>query len=202
MSTKIPKEVENILSILLIDDNPQRADALMAALQHSRYYISHILSSGASLLKKVNDLKPDIIVMDIESPDRDILDSLHTLSNFNPKPIVMFSEQEDSKVITQSVKCGVSAYVCGNADPSRVRAILDAALARFDDYQTVKQELVTTKNQLEAKRTIDQAKRLLISNKNMSEEEAFSSLRKTAMDTGQKMENVAKTVISLLGTIK
>ena len=202
MKTKITTHSEKVLSILLIDDNPERAKALINALQHSRYHINHIVSSGASLLKQVNDLKPDMVVIDIESPDRDILDSLHTLSSFNPKPIVMFAEQEDSETITQSVKSGVSAYVCGNADPTRVRAILDAALARFEDYQSVKQELVTTKHKLEAKQLVDKAKRLLISTKNMSEEDAFHALRKMAMDTGQKMEDVAKTIISLLSTIK
>lgn len=190
------------LSILLIDDNQSRASLLIAALENSRYQINHLVSSGASLLKQVDDLKPDMVVIDLESPDRDILDSLHTLSNFNPKPIVMFSDQADSDIITRSVKSGVSAYVCGNADPKRVRAILDAALARFEDYQSVKKELVDTKQELEATKIIDKAKRLLMKSRNMSENEAFHALRKMAMDTGQKIEQVAKTVISVLNTIK
>jgi response regulator NasT len=190
------------LSILLIDDNQTRASELIAALENSRYQVSHLVSSGASLLKQVDDLKPDMVVIDIESPDRDILDSLHTLSNFNPKPIVMFSDQEDADIITRSVKSGVSAYVCGNADPKRVRAILDAALARFEDYQRVKQELVNTKQELEATKVIDTAKRLLMKSRNMSENEAFHALRKMAMDSGQKIEQVAKTLISVLNTIK
>ncbi|GAC30603.1 ANTAR domain-containing response regulator [Brumicola pallidula] len=190
------------LSILLIDDDQTRASELIAALENSRYQVNHLVSSGASLLKQVDDLKPDMVVIDIESPDRDILDSLHTLSNFNPKPIVMFSEQEDADIITRSVKSGVSAYVCGNADPKRVRAILDAALARFEDYQSVKQELVNTKQELEATKIIDTAKRLLMKSRNMSENEAFHALRKMAMDTGQKIEQVAKTLISVLNTIK
>ncbi|MFT6328147.1 MAG: response regulator NasT [Bermanella sp.] len=190
------------LSILLIDDDQTRASELIAALENSRYQVNHLVSSGASLLKQVDDLKPDMVVIDIESPDRDILDSLHTLSNFNPKPIVMFSEQEDADIITRSVKSGVSAYVCGNADPKRVRAILDAALARFEDYQSVKQELVNTKQELEATKVIDTAKRLLMKSRNMSEHEAFHALRKMAMDTGQKIEQVAKTLISVLNTIK
>jgi response regulator NasT len=190
------------LSILLIDDDHTRASELIAALENSRYQVNHLVSSGASLLKQVDDLKPDMVVIDIESPDRDILDSLHTLSNFNPKPIVMFSEQEDAEIINRSVKSGVSAYVCGNADPKRVRAILDAALARFDDYQSVKQELVNTKQELEATKVIDTAKRLLMKSRNMSENEAFHALRKMAMDTGQKIEQVAKTLISVLNTIK
>lgn len=194
--------MSNKLSILLIDDNQTRATQLIAALKNSRYQVNHLVSSGASLLKQVDDLKPDMVVIDIESPDRDILDSLHTLSSFNPKPIVMFSEQEDSDTITRSVKSGVSAYVCGNADPKRVRAILDAALARFEDYQSVKQELVNTKQELEAKKVIDTAKRLLMQSRSMSESDAFHALRKMAMDTGQKMEEVAKTLIAVLNTIK
>lgn len=190
------------LSILLIDDNESRASALVNVLAHSRYRIKHIASSGASLLKQVDELKPDMVVIDIESPDRDILDSLHTLSSFNPKPIVMFSEQEDSETITRTVHSGVSAYVCGNADPTRVRAILDAALARFEDYQSVKQELASTKHQLMAKEQIDKAKRLLMKSRNMNEDDAFHALRKMAMDTGQKMEDVALTLISVLNTIK
>lgn len=190
------------LSILLIDDNQSRANQLIIALKNSRYEVSHLLSSGAYLLKHVDELKPDMVVIDIESPDRDILDSLHTLSSFNPKPIVMFSEQEDSETITRTVKSGVSAYVCGNADPTRVRAILDAALARFEDYQSVKQELVSTKQELESKKVIDTAKRLLMKTRNMSENEAFHALRKMAMDTGQKLEEVAKTLIAVLNTIK
>ena len=190
------------LSILLIDDNESRSAQLISALENSRYQVNHLLTSGASLLKKVDELKPDMVVIDIESPDRDILDSLHTLSSFNPKPIVMFSEQEDSDTINRSVKSGVSAYVCGNADPKRVRAILDAALARFEDYQSVKQELADTKHELEAKKIIDSAQRLIMQSRNMSENEAFHALRKMAMDTGQKLEDVAKTLISMLNTIK
>jgi response regulator NasT len=190
------------LSILLIDDDQSRASQLIAALENSRFQVNHLLSSGASLLKQVDDLKPDMVVIDIESPDRDILDSLHTLSNFNPKPIVMFSEQADSEIIKRSIKSGVSAYVCGNADPKRVRAILDAALARFEDYQSVKKELVDVKQELEATKIIDRAKRLLMKSRSMSENEAFHALRKMAMDTGQKIEQVAKTLISVLNTIK
>ena len=195
-------DMQKKLSILLIDDNQVRADQLTRALENSRYEVSHLVSSGAYLLKHVDELKPDMVVIDIESPDRDILDSLHTLSSFNPKPIVMFSEQEDADTITRTVKSGVSAYVCGNADPKRVRAILDAALARFEDYQSVKQELVNTRQELEAKKVIDTAKRLLMNARNMSENEAFHALRKMAMDTGQKLDEVAKTLITVLNTIK
>jgi response regulator NasT len=188
----------NVLNILLIDDNKSRAQAVKEALRSSRYYVKHLLSSGASLLKQVDELKPDMIVIDIESPDRDILDSLHMLRNFNPKPIVMFSETQDSDFITQSVRSGVSAYVVGDTDPKRVRPILDAALARFEEFQGMKKALEESRSELAARKIIDQAKRLLMQKKQMNEADAFHAMRKMAMDSGQKLDEVAKTLLAML----
>ena len=193
-------DLHDELSILLIDEDVERAAEITSALNHSRYKIRHLATPTASLLKQVDKLQPDIIVIDIESPSRDILESLHTISSYNPKPVVMFSSQEDTEVINLSVKSGVSAYVVGDANPERVKPILDAAVARFHEYHKIKTELQETKSQLEARKIIDQAKRLLMKNKQMSEEQAFHSMRKMAMDNGQKLEDVAKTVISLLTT--
>ncbi|MEP0357304.1 MAG: ANTAR domain-containing protein [Paraglaciecola sp.] len=186
------------LRILLIDDDQLRANSLTSALNNSRYKVIHLASPDMALLKQVDDIKPDIIVIDIESPSRDILDSLSTISDYNPKPVVMFSAQEDTNTINQSIASGVSAYVVGDLEPERVKPILDAAVARFREYQKIKTELSDTKQQLASRNTIDQAKRLLMKKKNLSEDEAFKTMRKTAMDTGQKLDDVAKTLISLL----
>jgi len=188
----------SVLNILLIDDNESRANAVKEALRASRYRVKHLLSSGASLLKKVDELQPDMIVIDIESPDRDILDSLHMLSNFNPKPIVMFCETQDSDFITQSVRSGVSAYVVGDTDQKRVRPILDAALARFEEFHDMKKALEDTRSELASRKTIDQAKRLLMQKKQMTETDAFHAMRKMAMDSGQKIDEVAKTLLAML----
>lgn len=188
----------DVLSILLVDDNSERAQAISESLNDSRYRIAHMVSSGNALLRHVERLRPDIIVIDIESPDRDILDSLQILSNTSPKPIVMFSEQEDTDTIKRSVSCGVSAYVAGDTDPKRVRAILDAALARFEAFQSIKQELDNTRSELEARKVIDQAKRALMKQKSLTEDQAFHSMRKMAMDSGQKLDDVARTVLSFM----
>ncbi|ALS98339.1 ANTAR domain-containing response regulator [Lacimicrobium alkaliphilum] len=196
-----PTVADKALEILLIDDDLDRAAAFSSALDSSRYHVSHLVSSRTSLLKEVDQLKPDIIVIDIESPDRDILESLSTLSSFNPKPVVMFCEQDDSQLINQSVQSGVSAYVVGDVPGGRVRSILDAAVARFQQYQTLKQELNETKNKLESRRVIEKAKALLMNKKNMSEAKAFNTMRKMAMDSGQKMEQVAANILSILTTL-
>ena len=194
---KINRFEKGELNILLIDEDAERAASISSALDKSRYKILHLASPGASLLKDVDKFKPDIIVIDVESPNRDILESLHTISSHNPKPIVMFSSQEDTEMINLSVESGVSAYVVGDTEPERVKPILDAAVARFKQYQQLKTELDSTKSQLASREVVDKAKRLLIKNKSMSEQDAFHSMRKVAMDNGQRIEDVARTIISL-----
>ncbi len=200
----LSKEQKNViqkLCILLIDENHQRAESLSLALNNSRYKISHLANSELSLLKQVDEIQPDIIVIDIESPNRDILDSLSTISHFNPKPVVMFSGEKDTDTINQYIESGVSAYVVGDLQAERVKPILDAAVARFREFQKLKVELSDTKQQLASRNLIDQAKRLLMKKKNLSEDDAFKAMRKTAMDTGQKLDDVAKTLISFFNTI-
>jgi len=198
--TKI--EQKDLLQILLIDDDPKRAELLSTRLDQTRYRVLHLTNSKASILKEVDRLQPDIIVIDVESPNRDILDSFHVLSAVNPKPIVMFSEQEDTDTINQFVSSGVSAYIVGDVSHTRVRVILDAAVARFDQLQGLRTELDKTRKQLDAKKNVDEAKRILMRSKGMGEEEAFNKIRKIAMDNGQKMDEVAKNIISIFKTIE
>jgi response regulator NasT len=200
----LPNQTDSLTSelrILLIDENDQRAESLAAALEDSRYKVSHLTNPKLSLLKQVEGIQPDIIVIDIESPSRDILDSISTLSLYNPKPVVLFSGEQDTQTINQSIESGVSAYVVGNLQPEKVKPILDEAVARFRAFQKLKNELIETKQQLASRNLIDQAKRLLMKKKNITEEQAFKAMRKTAMDTGQRIEQVAKTLISLLNSL-
>lgn len=197
---KNARNAQQEMSILLIDEDTDRANVFTSALDKSRYKIRHIASPTASLLKEVDTFQPDIIVIDIESPNRDMLECLHTIADFNPKPVVMFSEQEDPELISLSVKSGVSAYVVGDADTTRVKSILDVAVARFYEYQKLKDELTETKQKLESRKIIDQAKHLLMEKRSMSEKEAFHAMRKMAMDAGQKLDDVAQTLITILNT--
>ncbi|WP_448211510.1 ANTAR domain-containing response regulator [Colwellia sp. MEBiC06753] len=184
------------LSVLLIENNKLKAQALIEALDSSQYCIKHVATTGMSLLKQVEALQPDIIIIDIESPSRDILDSLSVISDANPKPVVMFSQQGDSEVIKQSVKSGVSAYIAGGVNIERVRSILDTALARFSEFQSLKQELVKTKQKLSSQRAVDQAKTWLMESQKLTEHQAYQRIRKMAMDNGQKIEDVAQNIIS------
>jgi response regulator NasT len=110
----------------------------------------------------------------------------------------MFSEQDQPDLMRESIKAGVSAYVSGDTNPDRAKFILDVAVARFNEHQGLKTELSDAKRQLESRKWVDQAKALLIEKQNMTEQEAYSAIRKMAMDNGQKMEDVAKNLISMM----
>lgn len=191
----------NILTVLLIDDDECRAKDFESALSGTPYKLIHYASAQHSILKQVEQVNPDIIIIDIESPNRDTIESLTTISDCNPKPVVMFSEEEKPDVMKQAIKAGVSAYIAGDTKPERAKFILDVAVTRFNEFQELKQELTTAKKQLESRKWVDQAKALLIEKQNMTEQQAYSAIRKMAMDNGQKMEDVAKNLISMMQLI-
>ena len=115
MATK--NKTTNTLTVLVIDDDMERAESFRAALAGSPYVVKHLAHTSASLLREVENTEPDIILIDIESPNRDTIESLSTISEFNPKPIVMFSEQDQPDLMRDSIKAGVSAYVSGETNP-------------------------------------------------------------------------------------
>jgi response regulator NasT len=186
------------LKVLLAENNHVKAKALMGILTNTDYDIYHIARSGVPLLKEVEQLNPDVIIIDIESPDRDMLENLNQISQFAPKPIVVFSEQQNTNTtINQMVKSGVSAYVVGEVNQERVKSIVDVAIARFGLFQGLKQELAETKQKLSSQKNIEQAKRWLMDTKQLSETDAYHFIRKIAMDNSQKMDDVAKNILSV-----
>jgi len=183
------------LHALVADEREERALAVKAELERLHCIVTICLPD--SLLKSVEKHQPDVIIIDIDSPGRDTLESLSTINAFNPKPIVMFAEQHDTQIINEAIQAGVSAYVVDTMNPQRVKPIVDAAMARFREFQALKTELESTKRELDSKKEVDRAKALLIKHQGLDEERAYKTLRKMAMDRGQRMEDVAKTVISM-----
>ncbi|WP_076419989.1 ANTAR domain-containing protein [Colwellia sp. UCD-KL20] len=193
-------------NILLIEHELCKRNNLVKVLSGTHYEICSVLNSSrllsdgpdnVSLIKEVEKHNPDILVIDVEFPKKRMLESLNYISKYSPKPIVMFSEQEGTDLINLLIKSGVTAYVAGETDFRRIKSILDTAIARFVEHETLKHELALTKNKLSNQRTVEQAKLLLMQNKDYSEREAYHSMRKMAMDNGQKVEDVAKNILSL-----
>ncbi|WP_068545512.1 ANTAR domain-containing response regulator [Thalassotalea crassostreae] len=197
MNSKNTLSLAKKLKVLLVETDREKAKIIEGVLISARYDVKRVVNSGIPLLKQVENTQPDIIIIDMESPDRDMLESLNRISHSIPKPVVIFSEEEDQNTITQLVKSGVSAYVIGGIDYSRVKSIVDIAVARFSQYQSLKDELKLTKQKLTSQKSIEKAKLWLMQSRNLSENDAYHFLRKTAMDNSQKVEDVANNMLAM-----
>ena len=191
--------MSEILHVLIADEREERALAVKTELEKLDCAVSVCVPD--TLLKSVEDHQPDVIIVDIDSPGRDTLESLSTINTFNPKPIVMFAERHDTAIINEAIQAGVSAYVVDSMNPQRVKPIVDAAMARFREFHALRTELESTKRALDSKRDVDKAKAMLIKHQGLSEDAAYKALRKMAMDRGQRMDEVAKTVIAMFDAL-
>jgi two-component system, response regulator / RNA-binding antiterminator len=186
------------LKILLVDDEVVRAAMVEEALTAEGHRVVCRLTSPASLNAMVARHEPDVVIIDMESPDRDTLDSMALLHRENPRPVVFFADQHDPDTMQAALKSGVSAYVVDGLVPGRVKPIIEVAIARFDAFQSMRQELDRTRNQLVERKRIERAKGLLMKHQDCDEERAYRMLRKLAMDRGQRIAEVADSVIDIL----
>lgn len=192
-----PKKKENTLRVLLVDETFERAALLKHALQEAGCHIAAHVSASADLPGLVAELKPDLIILDTESPDRDTLENLVVIGRDQPRPIVMFTHDDDSEKIRAAIRAGVSAYVVDGLRSERLRPIMDVAIARFNEFQGMRRDLEKAENQLAERKVMDRAKGILMKQRGWSEEEAYQALRKMAMDKGLKLAEVAGQVISI-----
>ena len=181
---------------MLIDESNERSRDMQDILQSINCEVVACLPTEIDLLQQVELLQPDIVIIDIDLPDRDVLENLRTVQTHTPRPMVMFSQDDDGATIRRAVKAGVSAYVVEDIQTQRVRPILDAAIATFDQYHQLQSELDQTRTELENRKIIDRAKGLLMKQRSMDESQAYQLMRKMAMDQKLKIVEVAGKVIS------
>jgi len=184
--------------VMLVDDLPERAAIVDSHLVAAGYEVVSRLPTASGLLFQLEQPRPDIILIDLQSPGRDVLESLSVINAHNPTPIVMFSEEEDPSFIEEAVDAGVSAYLMGSVDANRVKPVIDVAIAQFKSFQSLRKALNSTRDRLESLSVIDKAKSLLIKQHKLTEEEAHQQLRSLSMDTNQSMQQAAQSVISIL----
>ena len=185
------------LKVLLVDDSPDRTTILRNALEKARYDVAVVLESSLELLRAVESHQPDIIIIDTESPSRDVLEHVVMVSRDQPRPIVMFSSDGGSESIRDAVRAGVSAYVVDGLDATRVHGIVEVAVARFDEYQRLVSELAEANLKLSERKLVDRAKGILMKSRGFSEDEAYHALRKLAMTRKKRMGDAAKMVIDM-----
>jgi response regulator NasT len=185
------------LRVLLVDETFERAALLKRALQDAGCKIAAHVSASADLPGLVAELKPDLIILDTESPDRDTLEHLCVISRDQPRPIVMFTHDDDSDKIRAAIRAGVSAYVVDGLKSERLRPIMDVAIARFNEFQAMRSDLEKAETQLSERKDVERAKGILMKQRGWSEEEAYQALRKAAMDKGSRLADVARQLVEI-----
>lgn len=194
--------VNKQLSVLLIDDNLARAEIVQAGLRDAGYVLLERLDGTVDLAVKVGALKPDVIVVSIDSPSRDAIEDLRRVSEQQPRPIAMFADHSDPATIAAGMEAGVCAYVVKGLAKDRVQSVVDVAVAHFNRYHSMREELDRARLSLVERKTVDRAKGLLMEQKGLSEEAAYKLLRKLAMDQNKRIGEVAQDLLTYAKALK
>ena len=176
----------------------ERSRSLRIGLLENGFNLVAVLPADVFLQERLNQLQPDMIIVDAESEARDALEHVVLATRDARRPIVMFTNDRDTSHVKDAVAAGVSAYIVAGLSAERIRPILDVAMARFQHEQSLRQELAATKSELHDRKVIDRAKGLLMQRQGLSEQAAFEKMRKTAMDKGLKLGEVAQRMLDVM----
>jgi response regulator NasT len=183
------------MHVLVVDESAERGEALRAALRSAGYQVGSALGPPLALLKTIEELGADVIVIDVASPSGDVLEQLTAVMRHAPRPIVMFAADDSPGAIRVATRAGVCAYVVDGLERKSIKAIVDAAVARFDEFQALRARLAEADLKLSERKVVEKAKGLLMKQRGLDEDAAYAALRKMAMDRSLKLAEVARHVI-------
>ena len=183
--------------ILLIDDSADRVVFLNRILNECGYEYVTSCAPTDIILDHVSKFNPEVILIDVFSPSRDTLEQLTTIRDANPRPVVLLSQDDNMQTIEAAFKCGVTAYVSRDVTRSQAKPIIDTAMITFASFQSLKNELDEVREELQQKKIVEKAKGILMSDYDLSEEDAYQRLRKFAMDRKRSMSDVANQIIEI-----
>ncbi|HML30314.1 MAG TPA: ANTAR domain-containing response regulator [Hyphomicrobium sp.] len=189
------------LSILVIDENRLRASIIEAGLREAGYDNLTVAHDVTGIARRIAEVEPDVIVIDLENPNRDMLENMFQLSRAVKRPIAMFVDRSDSASIEAAVEAGVSAYVVDGLKQERVKPILEMAISRFNAFSRMTRELEEARSELENRKLIDRAKGILMATRGFTEPQAYALLRKTAMNQNRKLSEIAESLITAAGLL-
>jgi two-component system, response regulator / RNA-binding antiterminator len=193
---------DSALRILLVDQNATRASILEEGLREAGYTHVSVVRDMQNLLRRIVDADPDVIFIDLENPNRDVLEQMFQVSRCVRRPIAMFVDQSDTDMIRAAVESGVGAYVVDGLRKERVKATLDMAISRFNAFNQLRDELARAKQELEDRKIVERAKGILMNERGMTEEAAYGLLRKAAMNENRRVAEVAQSLITAARLLK
>lgn len=187
---------KSALKVLVIDENSIRASIIELGLREAGYSLVTVIANMNGLARCIEDINPDVIVIDLENPNRDMLESFFQISRAIKRPIAMFVDHSDEESIVAAVEAGVSAYIVDGLKKERVKPILEMAVSRFNAFSRLQRELADAKSALEERKIVERAKGILMKMRALSEEEAFALLRQTAMNEKKKIADIAQSIVT------
>lgn len=189
------------LTIVVVEEDRDRAIAIVDALKDSGDYDVFVIGAASGLARKIATHAPDVVLIDIDNPTRDMLEELTLASGPLDRPVAMFVSGAAGGLARAAIEAGVSAYVVDGLSPERLKPVMDTAVARFQMVRQMRAELAETRRALEERKVIDRAKGLLMKAKGIDEEAAYALLRKTAMDQGRRVAEVAEALVTASGLL-
>ena len=184
------------LSILVIDDNAIRASIIEAGLREAGHDTVQVITDIDGVARRIGEIAPDVVIVDLENPNRDVLEHFFVLSRALKRPIAMFVDKSDPSEIEAAVEAGVSAYVVDGLRKDRVKPILDMAIVRFRAFSRLQDELEAARSELEGRKVIDKAKGILMSTRGLTEDQAYRLLRSTAMNQNRRISEIAQALVT------
>ena len=186
-----------MLRILIIDESRARAAELCAGLVMAGHQVAAVLPSALDLTAQVESIKPDVILIETESPSRDTLENLAVVNRDMPRPVILLTQESDAEVMRAAFRAGVSAYVVDKLDLARLKPIVDVAIARFEEHQNLKQELAAATRKLSERKIVEKAKGILMKTRGLDEDQAYAALRRLAMERAQPLGKVADELVAM-----
>jgi response regulator NasT len=190
------------LRILLVDQNMTRASILEEGLREAGYTNVTVVRDMQNLLRRIVDADPDVICIDLENPNRDVLEQMFQVSRVVRRPVAMFVDRSDSDMIKAAVESGVGAYVVDGLKKERVKAVVDMAVSRFNAFNDLREELDRAKQALDERKVVERAKGILMKERGLTEEAAYALLRKAAMSDNKRIVEIAQAVITAAGLLR
>jgi response regulator NasT len=201
--TTVPgNQMDQNLKIVIVDESAIRAAILEEGLREAGYTYVVRVGETKNLLARIYALDPDVILIDLENPSRDILEQMFQMSRAVKRPVAMFVDQSDADSIRSAVDAGVSAYIVDGLKKERIKSILDLCISRFNAFSRLQSELEHARDALDARKVIDRAKGILMKAKNLSEENAYALMRRTAMNENKKVVDIAQSIITAAELLK
>ncbi|WP_417780351.1 ANTAR domain-containing response regulator [Stutzerimonas xanthomarina] len=186
-----------MLRVLLIDDTPRKVGRLRCALIEAGFEVIEESGLTIDLPERVEAIRPDVVLIDTDSPGRDVMEQVVMVSRDQPRPIVMFTDDSNPDAMRQAIRAGVSAYIVEGIQAQRLKAILDVAMARFESDQAIRAQLHARDQQLVERKRVETAKGMLMKMRSCNEEDAYTLMRRQAMSRQQKLIQVADQIIAM-----